>query len=265
MDLTVGSGMGENFCMAALSDGARVLVSGGTGFLGSHVTAILRTQFSVTAFDVKNPENRSDVIEGSVTDRAVIEAAMVGMDGLVVSHMAPRAPGVYDHPEIPFVINVQGTAMLFEAALRAGVRRVVLVSSVGAVQRAVKDGGPLNENIPACPDSLYGLSKSLQEQTARYYHEMHGMEVAVLRPAYVSLGDTLIDKYGRQRPSVNWQFIDPRDIGRAILGGLTADTMAYEVFYLFAGPGAEKRMDWDRTVRRLHWKPEYRFTEFPED
>lgn len=251
--------------MPSLSGGACVLVTGGCGFLGRHLVDVLRSRYFVAPFDVRNCGDDACFVEGSVTDRDGVEKALEGMEGLVIAHMAPRAPGVYDHPEVPFAVNVAGTAILLEGAVRRGLRRVVLVSSVAVVQKALARGEFLSAATPCCPDSLYGLSKMLQEETAQYYHDRHGLEIAILRPAYVSLGDTLEDKYGVRRPSVNWQFIDPRDIGRAVLGALAADALGCGIFHLVAGPGAEDRADVSAATGRLGWHPEFRFTEFPRD
>lgn len=251
--------------MPPLVSRSRLLVTGGCGFLGRHLVEVLRTKHEVIPFDVENSSGDAAFREGSVTDGKQIDAALQGMDGLVIAHMAPRRPGVYDSPDLPFAINVNGTALLFEAAARHGISRVVLISSTAVVQRAVLAGTFLDGDVRACPDSLYGLTKALQEETARYYHFAHRLEIAMLRPAYISLGDTLEDKYGRRPESVNWQFIDPRDIGGATLAAFEMDTLGCETFHLLAGPGAETRGDVARGYARLGWEPAYRFAQFPVD
>lgn len=251
--------------MPPLPRDSRILVTGGCGFLGRHLVQELRSRFEVVSFDVHNSSDDPQFLEGSVTDPARIETALENIDGLVIGHMAPRTPGVYDSPDIPFDINVRGTALLFEAAARRGIKRVVLISSVAVVQRAHIAKKFLSTGLSYCPDSIYGLTKTLQEQTAEYYHAMRGLEIAMLRPAYISLGDTLEDKYGTKRPSVNWQFIDPRDIGAAALCAFTMENLGCEAFWLVAGPQAEEHADLAATMERLGWTPRYRFAEFPRD
>jgi len=218
--------------MPSLPSGSRILVTGGCGFLGRHLVDVLRTRYEVVPFDVRVPGGDSSARQGSVTDAKAVDAAMEGVTGLVIGHMAPRQPGVYDSPEQPFAINVQGAAMLFDAAVRHGVKRVVLISSISVVQEALAAGKFLDRSTPFAPDSIYGLTKVLQEQSAQYYHSRAGLEIAILRPAYICLGDSLEDKYGVRRPSVNWQFIDPRDIGRAALAVFEARQEGCDTFLL---------------------------------
>ena len=251
--------------MSALSSDSQILVTGGCGFLGSHLVSVLRSRFSVLPFDVRNPEGDVAFVEGSVTDAGRIDECLEGVGGLVISHMAPRAPGVYESPRLPFEINVGGTALLLDSAVRRGLKRAVLISSVAVVQQAMTAGQFLSMDLPPSPDSIYGLTKALQEEMARYYHSRHGLEIAILRPAYISKGDTLEDKYGVRRPSVNWQFIDPRDIGAAALAAFALEDLGCETFYLMAGPDAEQRADIGHTMTRLGWFPQFRFTQFPVD
>jgi nucleoside-diphosphate-sugar epimerase len=251
--------------MCPTPDQRHILVTGGCGFLGRYVSSVLRHHFPVVSFDVKNTSDDESFFEGSVTNANDINAAMAGAFGLVIAHMAPRAPGVYDSPEIPFDINVKGTAMLFDAAIRHGIQRVVLISSISVFSAAQISEQYLTGDLTPIPDSIYGLTKSHQEQVALHYYLNHGLETAILRPAYISLGENLEDKYGVKRASVNWQFIDPRDIGAAAYRSLVTPDLACEIFHLVAGPGAEEKTDVRRTMEHLSWTPHFRFTEFPLD
>ncbi len=244
---------------------SRILVTGAAGFLGRHLVEVLSEQFHVRSFDVKKTEMAADAMQGSVTDADAVRQALQDMDGLVIAHMFPNRPGNYDAIGQPLDVNVKGAALLLEECVRQGVRRVVLISSTATVQGHLAAGRYLSNNLPPQPTSIYGLTKVLQEATARFFHEKHGLEIAVLRPAYVALGDTMEDKYGLRRPSVNWQAIDPRDIGRAAAGALGVPDLGFEVFHVVAGPGAEERTDVHRTSARLGWEPHYRFAQFPPD
>ncbi len=245
--------------------GSRILVTGAHGFLGRHLVKVLQSDFTVIGFDVQGNGNSENFICGSVTDPAAVRRALQGVDGVVMAHMAPNLPGVYDTPELPFEVNVKGTAHVLQAAAELGVRRHVVISSVSVVDGARRAGTFLSRDLPPSPVKMYGLTMVLQEAMARYYHERHGLEIALLRPAYVILGDSLEDKYGVRRPTVNWQAIDPRDIGRAAAAALSLDALECEVFYVMAGPDAPNHADVPHTAERLHWEPRFRFLEFPRD
>lgn len=236
-----------------------MLVTGAGGFLGRHLVEVLGRNFSARPFDVQG----ESVIQGSVTDRAALESAMEGVTGLVIGHMAPNRDGIYDDPAVPFDINVKGAALCMQVAAELGVKRVVLISSTTVVGRDLAARRFLSRDLPPSPHGLYALTKTLQEAVARYYHEEHGLEVAMLRPAYVVSGDDLVDKYGNRKPGADWQAIDPRDIAEAARAALQLDGLGCEPFYLVAGPEAEAHADIAYTMERLGWQPRYRFDEFP--
>ncbi|HSI87016.1 MAG: NAD-dependent epimerase/dehydratase family protein [Candidatus Methylacidiphilales bacterium] len=251
----------------------RVLLTGSGGFLGQHLTSRLRQSFALRVLDV-TPDVRPstgekaasvEVMEGSVADSALVEQAVDGMDALVIAHMAPNRPEVYGAVDLPFSINVQGTAALLHAAAKRGVKRVVLVSSTTVVDGSRMSGAFMDKDTKPSPSSMYSLTKALQEEIARYFHHTHGMEIAVLRPAYVILEDPLKDKYGRTPKSVNWQFIDPRDIAEAAALALVKPGIEFEIFYTLAGPGSEKRADLGNLKQLLGWQPRYKFEQYPVD
>ena len=112
---------------------------------------------------------------------------------------------------------------------------------------------------------MYSLTKALQEHIARYYYENHGIEVSVLRPYLICDEDSLADKYGNQRPTVNYQFIDPRDIAEAARLSLLIPKLGYEIFYLMGHPDAETRADIKHLRDFLGWKPKHTFEKYPRD
>lgn len=243
----------------------RILVTGASGYLGRHLVSVLEEEFAVRAFDITNGGGFRDFVEGSVTDRKAVGAALDGVTAVVLAHMLPNQPGNYDSPELPFDVNVKGTAIVFEEARKRRVTRHILISSVSVLDGDRKAGNFLSRNLPPSPCKTYDLTKTLQEATARYHHEKDDFEIAVLRPAYIIDGETLEDKYAQRRLSVNWQAIDPRDIGRAALAALKLPSLSFEIFHLMAGPDAEKHADIFYARDVLGWNPKYRFKGFPRD
>lgn len=248
----------------------RILVTGGAGFLGQALLSELKKAgFAVRAFDVVPvPESHADGVEivvGDVADAESVDRACTGCDALVMAHMAPNRPGVYVSSGTPFDINVKGCALLFEAAVKHGLKRVVLISSISVVDGHRANVAKLTNDLPACPVALYGLTKCLQEEIAAYHHRQSGLSVAILRPAYVTDEDTLTDKYGNRRPSVNWQFIDRRDVAGAAVAALRANGLTFGRYFVHGHPGAAEKLGVEATRAELGWSPKHTFSAYPDD
>ncbi|HEY8966279.1 MAG TPA: NAD(P)-dependent oxidoreductase, partial [Candidatus Methylacidiphilales bacterium] len=199
----------------------RVLVTGAAGFLGQALVSVLRhAGFAVRSLDVTalpySLRGACEELVGDIADPSLATRACEGVDSLVLAHMAPNRPEVYASPNLPFDVNVKGTALLLDAASKARLRRAVLVSSIAVVEGHLGGAARITLDLPPAPTSPYGFTKQLQEDILSYYHRRGGLLTAILRPAYVTDEDNLTDKYGRRMPSVNWQFIDRRDVAGAV-------------------------------------------------
>ncbi len=243
----------------------RVAITGAAGFLGKGLTSVLGAHFPLRVLDVVPAEGPWESRVGDVSRLEDALALCAGCSGLVIAHMVPSGPENYATPALPLDVNVKGTANLFHAAQVHGISRVVLISSIAVVQEPYDAGAFLRLDLPAAPRTLYGLTKSLQEEIARFYHRVHRMEIAILRPAYICDEDTVSDKYGNRRPTVNWQFIDPRDIAEAARLALVAPQLDCETFYLMGHPDADAHAEMPPLRQRLGWKARHTFERYPRD
>jgi UDP-glucuronate 4-epimerase len=189
------------------------LVTGGAGFIGSHVCEqLLRDGHSVWTFDDLNsfyaPElkrrNLRDIqslakpfefIHGDLTDRAAVEEvfALVKFDQVI--HLAARA-GVRPSLEEPALyqrVNIEGTVNLLEAARIRGVKKVIIASSSSVY--GVNSKVPFTENDPIFSAiSPYAASKLACEALGHVYHHVYGLDIVMLR---------FFTVYGpRQRPDL---------------------------------------------------------------
>ncbi|NPA06084.1 MAG: SDR family oxidoreductase [Chloroflexi bacterium] len=167
----------------------RALVTGGAGFIGSHlVDALLARGHDVVVLDnfstgkVENlPQGhpRLQVLRGDVRDADVVTRAMQGVN--VAFHLAAHVsvPASIQDPLTTHAINVTGTVHVLEAARQAGVRRVVLASSAAVYGEPEKL--PLSEDVPLRPLSPYASSKVANEADARAYAASLGLETVALR------------------------------------------------------------------------------------
>jgi len=183
----------------------KYLVTGGAGFIGSHlVQTLLEQGHSVRVLDNfstgkrENVEelarrfdaNRLEVREGDVRDAACVAEAVRGVE--VIFHEAAfvSVPQSMQEPQACFDVNVTGTSLLFEAARRAGVRRAVVASSAAVYGES--QALPLIEETPLQPLSPYAVSKRVKEMYAELFTGSFGFEVTALR---------YFNVYGpRQRP-----------------------------------------------------------------
>ena len=198
------------------NDSRRVLVTGGAGFIGSHVCdAFSSAEWSVTALDDLSSgreENVSPGVELVVADIRSPEAADLVENGgfEVVSHHAAQIDVrvSVERPEHDASINIMGLLNLLEASVKGGVRRFVYVSSGGVVY-GEPELLPVSETEPKLPLSPYGISKLTGEHYLRFYREIHGLEGVSLRYSNV---------YGpRQDPHGEAGVV--AIFGRNILGG----------------------------------------------
>jgi UDP-glucose 4-epimerase len=172
-------------------EGARVVVTGGAGNVGSHVVdaAIQAGAQRVVAVDalVRGvPENlhaalatgRAELREMDIRDRAAVRDAIEGAD-IVFHQAALRWTRCQEEPRDCQEVMVDGTFNVLEAAAAAKVRRVVLASS--AVVYGEPTRLPLREDQPLNGRTVYGAAKVANEQLARAYAHLHGIPVVTLR------------------------------------------------------------------------------------
>jgi UDP-glucuronate 4-epimerase len=190
------------------------LVTGGAGFIGSHVCErLLRDGQSVCVLDDLNPfyepalkqENldtlalagggRFQFLQGDITNRGTVDSAFRKIRFDQVIHLAARA-GVRPSLEEPALyqrVNVEGTVNILEAARHAGVRKLTIASSSSVY--GVNSNVPFSESDPIFqPISPYAASKLACEALGHVYHHIYGLDVAMLR---------FFTVYGaRQRPDL---------------------------------------------------------------
>ncbi|MDS0255548.1 NAD-dependent epimerase/dehydratase family protein [Haloarcula argentinensis] len=164
--------------------GRRVLVTGGGGFIGSHLASALAADNHVRVLDDFSTGRRANlpddvtVIEGDVRDRAMLDTAMEGVD--IVFHEAAMVsvPESIEQPVDCHELNGTATVDVFDCA-RQQDTRVVFASS--AAVYGTPDDVPIGEDAPTEPNSPYGFEKHLGEQYARFYTEQYGLPTVPLR------------------------------------------------------------------------------------
>ncbi len=167
-------------------DGARVLVTGGSGFIGSRLVDALLTAGSEVVVVDKDPHPDPAVrsVVGDLCDPDVRRAAVTGdLDGIVHLAAVTSVLRSVEDPAGVYRLNVDATAGLLELARESGVPRVVFAST-NAVTGDV-GSTPITEDLPLRPLTPYGATKAAVEMLLSAYSGVYGMRTCALRFANV--------------------------------------------------------------------------------
>jgi UDP-glucose 4-epimerase len=178
--------------MTSVLQGARAFVTGGAGFVGSHITdqlleAGVERVVIIDDFVRGRRENlsralssgRVQVTTGDICDAGLVDRLMGGAD-LVFHQAALRITQCAEDPVRAIQVMVGGTQNVLEAAVRHKVRKVVAASSASVYGEP--SYLPMDEAHPFNNRTLYGAAKIANEQVLRSYAEMHGLRYVALRP-----------------------------------------------------------------------------------
>ncbi len=170
----------------------KILVTGGAGFIGSHVAdAYIEQGHEVVIIDnliTGNPDNvpsQATIVEMDIRDNALAELFDQHQFDLVNHHAAQMdvRQSVND-PMFDADVNILGSLNLLQNCLRTGVGKFLFASTGGAIY-GEQDYFPADEEHPLRPLSPYGITKLSLERYLYYYREVHGMNSFVLRYANV--------------------------------------------------------------------------------
>jgi uronate dehydrogenase len=222
----------------------KVLLTGAAGDIGTRLRTLLKSIYpALRASDIRRPADLSpdeDFVQGDLADYPAVERMVDGIEGIVhLGGISVEGPW-----QSILNANIIGTYNLFEAAYRAGVKRVVFASSnhtVGFYPRSTKIG----VNVTVKPDSRYGVSKVFGEAIGSFYADKHGLSVTCIRIGNVN--DKPIDL---RRLSI---WLKPEDLVQLICIGLQHPDIHFEVFY---GASDNAAAWWDNSnARRFGYKP----------
>ena len=182
-------------------DGKRVLITGGAGFIGSHLVDRLAGRNLVSVLDdlstgslqnLASASGEVHVKKGSILQPKILAAAMKGRD--VVYHLAAKTsvPESVQRPQDYWRTNVEGTLNVLKAAVDAGARRVVFASSA-AVYGNVESTPTVETQKPA-PASPYATTKMVGEFACEEIASLKGIETVVLR---------IFNVYGPRQPATS--------------------------------------------------------------
>jgi len=224
----------------------RVLITGAAGGIGRSLRETLRGVYPVLRLSditqIAPARDGEEVVDRvDIADMAAVERIVDGVDGIV--HLGGNSGENTWEKILPS--NIVGAYNLFEAARRAGVKRIVMATSnhaVGFYPRSQK----IDHQVVPRPDSRYGLSKAFSEGLAALYADKHGIGCLCTRIG--NFGTRPIDS----RRLAIW--ITPRDYTQLVRIGLEHPDIHFEIVY---GVSNNQRSWYDNSnAFRLGYKPQ---------
>ena len=164
--------------------GRTILITGGAGFIGSHLADALVADNDVIVLDDLSSGSRENVpdnarfVEGDIRDEGVVADVTKGVDLIFHEAAVVSVAQSIDEPEHCHDVNFDGTVTLLEAARRQDAR---LVFASSAAIYGDPDSLPIDESAPVDPHSPYGIDKCAADQYVRTYHDLYDLETVALR------------------------------------------------------------------------------------
>lgn len=243
--------------------GKKILVTGGAGFIGSHIVEdLVNSGAKVRVYDnfssghrenLNAVEHDVEIIEGDILDMDALINAANGVDGICHQAAQLEITRCIETPIDDLRINAEGTLIILEVAKTLNIPKVVYASSACVYGQAIFV--PETEDHPTVPNWPYGVSKLAAEHYARLYHEYYEIETVGLRYSIV-YGPR--EWYGRvltvflrraldSLPPVIWggdqqrDFIYIDDVARLNRLCLEKNGLGCEVFNVSSGTGTSIR------------------------
>lgn len=168
----------------------RILVTGGAGFIGSHLADTLIKRHQVVVLDNLSVgdkanltgflKNNGKLIIGDIRDEVAVSRAMKDVD--MVFHLAVQCVRLsFKDPLLVHSVNTSGTLTLLEAAQKRQIQRFIYVSS-SEIYGSLKSKNSISETAATCPTTIYGASKLAGEYYSLSYFRSYNLPVIVVRP-----------------------------------------------------------------------------------
>lgn len=184
---------------------SRVLITGGAGLVGSHITDLLVKEGTSEIIILDNftrgrlenlawaqEHGHLVIVEGDIRDRQLLTDVMQGVD-IVFHQAAIRITQCAEEPRLALEVLADGTFNVLEAAVKAGVKKVVAASSA-SIYGMAEEFPTTESHHPYNNRTLYGAAKTFNEGLLRSFYEMYGLDYVALR--YFNVYGPRMDIYG---------------------------------------------------------------------
>ena len=231
----------------------KILVTGGTGFIGSVVvSSLIERNHEVVVYDLAAWDEKADNIEyikGDIFDAKHLSEVLSSCDSVI--HMVGLADArvAQDHPQMSFDLNVRSTQMLLEVIrdTNINISRVILPSSASIY--GVVDRSPISEDTISKPTNIYSYHKLMAEELAECYAKNYNINVTVLRLFNVygiqgrGILNILVEKAKKEETIMLYgekqkrDFIHISDVADAFVGVLETSGSGLDIYNVGTGVG----------------------------
>ncbi|HIG54138.1 MAG TPA: NAD(P)-dependent oxidoreductase [Candidatus Latescibacteria bacterium] len=222
----------------------KVVVFGAAGWVGRAVLENLQKHHEVRAFD-RGPESwqkaapwsGGEIAHGDIADYDTVEGALDGVDAII--HAAVYA-GSYDKDDLaPFQINLKGLWNVLEAARHRGINRI---AHIGSCQVEHPQGIFFDADVRRPDGTLYAISKRLQEEMCRQFHDAFNQSIAVLRPCSIIDSRLNLAKGGGELAPGSWNtgMVCRHDLAEACRLAIEKDDLGFEVLHMAGAAEADE-------------------------
>jgi len=193
---------------------SKVIVTGGAGFIGSHLARRLAdADYSVIVYDdlsnasgLRNLPNTVKIVKGDILDYDKLKSVIKDAD--VVFHLACKAlPMSFTKPKEVFKVNDEGTYVVCRACYSSDINKLVYVSSSEVYGTAKYV--PMNEGHPLVPTTVYGASKASGEMYVQAFYHQYQLPSVIIRP---------FNSYGPYMRQDGYAAVIPRFVSRIVKG-----------------------------------------------
>ena len=233
----------------------RVVVFGAAGWVGRAILENLGGLHEVRAFDRSEDAwsaagewTGGDVVHGDISDFAAVDGALEGVDAVI--HAAVHTGGYGDDDTEPFLVNLKGLWNVLEGARRRDIGRIV---HIGSCQVVHPDGVFFSADVRRPDGSLYAVTKRLQEEMCRQFHEAFGQSIVVMRPcAIIDSRMGTAKGGGKLEPgSFSNSWVCRHDLAEACRLGIEKEGIGLEVLHMAGAPEADRFCDMQRARKVL--------------
>lgn len=255
------------------SESQRIVVFGAAGWVGRAVLANLEGKHTVRAVD-HGPEAwktyedidgtwNGDVLHGDISDYEHVRTAMEGMDSAI--HAAVLGGGVrggyQPGDDRPWLVNLKGLWNVLEVARQQEMRRVV---HIGSCQVQHPRGIFFSADVRRPDGSPYAVSKRLQEEMCRQFHEAFGLSIVVLRPCSIVDSRLGINKYRKPLGEQGVGAVCRHDLAEACRLAVEAEDIGLEILHTAGLPEADQYCNAARGRQVLGLEYRGNLQRFPE-